>query len=201
MANTDAAFGLRPIRRLDGAAWSGNHTTRRMLSSAGALNRGDVVQVLGSGYVQVSAAGVSTHVNLGVFVGCHYLSNALGYPIWSNYWPGSGAVGDVDVFVIDDPLVIFEVQSNNAGTPVGFADIGINADFEVNASTTGFSRWRLNQGTMAVTGTFPMRVVGLGGSQNTMAGTFPGNGYDHTSGYNIVEVAWNDQFYKQTAGI
>jgi len=200
MANVDSAFGFRPIRRLDGAAWSGNHSTRRMLNSAGALNRGDVVQVLNSGYVQVSAAGVSTHVNLGVFVGCHYLSNALGYPIWSNYWPGSGAVGDVDVFVIDDPNVVFEVQGSTS-TPIAFADIGINADFVVVASTTGFSKWSLNQATLAVTGTFPFRIVGLGGSQNTAAGNTPGNGYDHTTGYNIVEVAWNDQFYRQQAGI
>lgn len=194
MANTDAAFGLRPIRRLDGAAWSGNHTTRRMLSSAGALNRGDVVQVLGSGYVQVSAAGVSTHVNLGVFVGCHYLSNALGYPIWSNYWPGSGAIGLVDVFVIDDPNVVFEAQAN-AGN-LALADVGINMDIVVNASTSGFSKMALNDGTKAVTATFPWRMVGLGNFGVNIA-----DGYDATSNFNIVEVTPNNWINQPGAGI
>ena len=111
MANIDSAFGFRPIRRLDGAAWTGNHTTRKMLTNATALNRGDVVQALPSGYVQAITGAVADHSGLGVFVGCHYLAASLGYPIWSNYWPGAGAVGEVDAFIIDDPIVVFEVQA------------------------------------------------------------------------------------------
>ena len=52
MANIDSAFGFRPIKRLDGAAWTGNHTTRKMANNATALNRGDVVQAKAVGYVQ-----------------------------------------------------------------------------------------------------------------------------------------------------
>lgn len=193
MPNIDAAFGFRPIKRLDGAAWSGNHTSKKMLNTAGALNRGDIVQVLATGYVQVSAAGVTSHINYGVFVGCHYLSSALGFPIWSNYWPGAGAVGDVEVFIIDDPNVVFEVQAN-AG-PITLAQVGENADFVVVASTTGFSKWTLNA-TTAVTATFPFRVYALGDP-----GPAVGNGYDHTSAFNIVQVCWNDQFLRQMAGL
>jgi hypothetical protein len=193
MANVDAAFGFRPIRRLDGAAWTGNHTTRKITGATAALNRGDVVAHAATGYVTPLAAGVLTGVGLGIFVGCHYLASSLGYPIWSNYWPGAGAVGDVDVFIIDDPSVVFEVQ---AGTPaIAFADIGMNGDVVVTASTTGFSKWKLSAG--AVTATLPFRIVGLGnGGVNNGE-----NGYDTTSAFNIVEVAWNAQFHKTALGV
>jgi len=192
MANTNAPFGFRPIRRLDGAAWSGNHTIRKMQNNAGALNRGDLVQNLADGTVAVSAAGVG-HQNAGVYVGCHYLSSALGYPIWSNYWPGAGALGLVDVFIIDDPFVVFEAMAS-AG-PITMADIGANSDIVVNASTTGFSKWSLLAANSAAGGlNFPFRIVAVGN------GGYPiQDGYDATSANNIVEVAWNDTALKGPA--
>jgi hypothetical protein len=192
MANIDSAFGFRPIRRLDGAAWTGNHTTRRALTNATALNRGDVVQALPSGYVQAMTGAVTDHSALGVFVGCHYLAASLGYPIWSNYWPGAGATGEVEVFVIDDPLVVFEVQAT-AG-PITIADVGMTANPTVVASTTGFSKWTLAAPAALATAVF--RVVALGSP-----GSMVGNGYDHTSANNIVEVTWNDQIFKQMVGV
>jgi hypothetical protein len=192
MANIDSAFGFRPIKRLDGAAWTGNHSTRKMLTNATALNRGDMVQALPSGYVQAMTAAVTDHSALGVFVGCHYLAASLGYPIWSNYWPGAGAVGEVDAFIIDDPNVVFEVQAT-AG-PILLADVGMTANPTVVASTTGFSKWTL--ATPASLATAAWRVVGLGDP-----GLMVGNGYDPTTAFNIVQVAWNDQIYKQMAGV
>jgi len=192
MANIDSAFGFRPIRRLDGAAWTGNHTTRRMLTNAPALNRGDLVQQKADGYVQAISAAVTDHSLLGVFVGCHYLAASLGYPIWSNYWPGAGATGEVDAFIIDDPNVVFEVQAT-AG-PVTVADVGMTANPTVVASTNGFSKWSL--ATPASLATAAFRVVALGSPASMV-----GNGYDHTTAFNVVEVAWNDHIYKQMAGV
>lgn len=195
MANINSAFGFKPIRRLDGAAWSGNMTQLKIANAdTNALNRGDVVLQVNTGYVSRAAAGNTAHTIRGVFLGCHYLSSALGYPIWTNYWPGTGATGDIDAFIVDDPNVVFEVQSS--GTAIAFADIGINGDFVVNASTTGFSKWTLNQATLAVTATFPFRIIGLGNN-----GVATENGYDTTTSFNVVEVAWNDMFLRQFAGI
>jgi hypothetical protein len=191
MANTQAPFGFRPIRRQDGAGWTSNFTQLRALGTAAALNRGDVVSQLADGTVAI-AAPAAGHVVRGVFDGCHYLLAALGYNIWSNYWPGSGAIGTVDVFIIDDPLVVFEVQAN-AG-PIVFADIGLNADIVVTASTTGFSKMSL--AAPAITATFPFKVIGLGN-----AGVNISDGYDPVSAFNIVEVCWNDMFMKTGAGI
>jgi|SRR5215475_5023179 len=196
MANVDARFGFRPCRRLDGAAYTGGFSQLKVANGdTSALNRGDGVQSQASGYVTVAAAGISSHLWRGIFIGCHYLASAVGYNIWSNYWPGSGAVGDVDAFIIDDPFVVYEVQGSTS-TAIAFADLGINADVVVTASTTGFSKWAINQGTLAVTSTFPFRVVALGNNARATE-----NGYDSTTGFNIVEVMWNDHFLTQKAGI
>jgi hypothetical protein len=196
MANVNAPFGFRPVRRLDGAAYTGGFTQLKIANAdTNALNRGDVVKNLNTGYVTRIAAGNTDHQNRGVFIGCHYLSAAFNYPIWSNYWPGTGAIGDIDAMVIDDPLVVFEVQSSTA-TPIAFADLGQNADVVVAASTTGFSKWVINQATLAVTATFPFRILALGNNTTAIE-----NGYDSTTGFNIVEVCWNDQVFTQKAGI
>lgn len=195
MANINSAFGFKPIRRLDGAAWSGNMTQLKIANAdTNALNRGDVVLQVNTGYVSRAAAGNVAHTIRGVFLGCHYNSTALGYPLWTNYWPGSGALGDIDAFIVDDPNVVFEVQAS-AG-PITFADIGQNGDFVVNASTTGYSKWTLNSATLAVTATFPFRIIALGNN-----GVATDNGYDTTTAFNVVEVAWNDMFLRQMAGL
>jgi hypothetical protein len=192
MANVDSAFGFRPIKRLDGAAWTGNHNTRKMANNATALNRGDVVQAKADGYVQAVTGAVADHSGLGVFVGCHYLAASLGYPIWSNYWPGAGAVGEVDAFIIDDPNVVFEVQA--AAGPILLADVGMTANPTVVASTTGFSKWTL--ATPAASATALFRVIALGDPASMV-----GNGYDPTTAFNIVQVAWNDHIYRQMVGV
>jgi|SRR5215831_1294704 len=201
MANPNSPFGFKPIRRLDGAAWSGNLTSRKILgTNNNVICKGDVVITVSTGYIDVGAAGKTDHSNLGIFYGCHYFNATIGYNIWSNRWPGSnsGALNssiDVDAFIIDDPLVVFEVMASAAAIP--FGAIGENADYVVATGNvlSGISAWTLNS-TTGSTATFPFRVVGLG---NAGVNTSPG--YDSASANNIVEVCWNDQFYKQTASI
>lgn len=193
MPNTVAPFGFRPIKRVDGAAWSSQHSQAKMQITAGALNRGDGVQQMADGTIAVAAAAIGKPFR-GIFEGCHYLSAALGYPIWSNYWPGSGAMAGtmVDTFIIDDVRVVFEVEAS-AG-PIGLSGIGMNADVVVTASTTGFSKWQL--GVPAVTATFPFTITALGNN-----GVYVSDGYDSTSANNIVEVVPNLWFLTPGAGI
>jgi hypothetical protein len=191
MPNTAAPFGFRPIRRQDGAAWSSQFAQLKAQNTAGALNRGDVVKSLGDGTV-AAAAPADGHVVRGLYQGCHYLLLALGYNIWSNYWPGSGALGLVDVFVMDDPFVVMEAQA--AAGPIVFADIGANADVVVNASTTGFSKWALGAPTTTASAAFPFKIIGLGNN-----GYYISDGYDTTAANNIVEVTWNEMFMKTAA--
>ena len=193
MPNTVAPFGFRPIKRLDGAPWSSKLTQVKIQPTAGALNRGDLVKQLADGTV-AAAAPADGHVVRGVYLGCHYLSATLGYNIWSNYWPGSGALSQyVDGFILDDPSVIFEAQAS-AG-PITLANIGMNCDIVVNASTTGFSKWALGAPTTTASTAFPFTVYALGNN-----GVYISDGYDSANANNIVEVRWNEMFMK-TAGI
>ena len=192
MANTNAPFGFKPIRRLDGAAWTGNFTQKKMQNNAGACNRGDMMKTLADGTVAVSTVGAS-NANIGVCGGFHYLSSTMGYPIWTNYWPGSGATGLVDVFLIDDPLVVYEVMANTG--PITLADIGANAEPTITASTTGFSKWSLTAPSIAAgSDIMPWKVVGVGNQ-----GVNIQDGYDVAAANNIVEVAWNSHNYKTFA--
>jgi len=193
MANTQAPFGFRPIKHIEGTPYGGGFSTLAAQPTAGALNRGDMVTQLADGTVRAYAAA-DGHLARGVYIGCHYLSAALGYPIWSNYWPGSGALGTalIQVFVIDDPTVVYEVAA--LAGPIAFADIGSRAEANVLASTTGFSKWSLTG--LAVTATLPWIVTALGNNNVNIS-----DGYDSSTAYNIVEVAWNDMFLKTGVGI
>lgn len=188
MPNVNAPFGFRAIRRLDGAAWSGNLTQKKMQNTAGACNRGDVMKQMSDGTVAVATGNGAE--NLGICDGFRFLSSALGYPIWTNYWPGAGAVGLVDVFIIDDPLVVFEVMATTG--PITQANVGENAAFTITASTTGFSKWSLVTPAVAAgSDVLPFKVVAVGNG-----GVPVGDGYDAAAANNIVEVAWNVQNYK-----
>jgi hypothetical protein len=192
MANTQAPFGFRPIKT-GGVPYSGAFSTLKAQPTAAALNRGDMVTQLADGTVKVYAPA-DGHLARGVYIGCHYLSAALGYPIWSNYWPGSGALGTalIDVFIIDDPTTVFEVAA--LAGPITQADVGMRAEANVLASTTGFSKWSLTG--LAVTATLPWIVTAVGN-----AGVPISDGYDATTAFNIVEVAWNDMFLKTGLGV
>ncbi len=191
MPNTIAPFGFRPIKRQDGAAWSGLMNQLKAQNTATAINRGDAVKSLADGTVAIGAPA-DGHLIRGVMCGCHYLSTAMGYNIWANLWPGAGALGLVDVFVVDDPLVVFEVQA--AAGPITLADLGANADLVFNASTTGFSKMALGAPTTTGSLNFPFKIFAVGNGGYNIS-----DGYDATSPNNIVEVVWNDMFMKGPA--
>jgi hypothetical protein len=197
MANTIAPFGFRPIKRVDGTSYSGAFTTCKMQGNAPALNRGDIVTQLADGTVAVGSAALVTagRTIKGVSVGCRYVLASLGYAIWSNYWPGAGAMAGtlVDVFVVDDPNVVYEAQAS-AG-PITLADVGTNCDVVIAASDTGFSKWSLGA-PVAATATLPWKIYAVGNN------AFPiSDGYDVTAANNIVQVVPNENWLRQGAGI
>jgi hypothetical protein len=59
----------------------------------------------------------------GIFIGCKYFSTAQKRTVWSNYWPGSDATGDVEAYIISDPNAQFVVQAGGTNA-IGFANIG-----------------------------------------------------------------------------
>lgn len=146
MANTNAPFGLRPVRLFNGGdirsteySIASNYGTKIFL--------GDVVQMTGTGKNIEVAAGGNVD-NLGVFAGCSYI-NEQGRPTWSHYWPASSSFTQVKALVWDDPNLIFEAQVDTLAE----ADIGqlIDWDDGTGNTLTGLSGRQLAATSLAAT--------------------------------------------------
>ena len=192
MANTNAPFGFMPIGRQDGAAWTANNTSYKILAAEStAIYKGDPVVLGTDGYLVRATAGTSPI--LGIFGGCKYLASAVGFTRWSPYWPGSGATAStiVTAYVYDDPSLLFEVQATS--TAITQTNVGQNVQFALG---TGSALTGLSGATVespADTSTLPFRV------QSLIEGVGPGS--DAASSYNRVIVAWNNSFFKQLTGM
>jgi hypothetical protein len=191
MANTDSAFGLLPVRHLNGASWDGRFNEYPIASTYGTdLLPGDPVKMVSGGTIERAAAGDPI---LGVFVGCRYTA-ANDNGILSRdkkYWPASTVATDAFGFVVDDPGVIFQVQIDDAGTALAATDVGGNADILVTAGSTATftSGVELDQST--ITGnSAQLRIMRLADLPNNEWGDFA-----------KVEVLINEHFYKSTTGI
>lgn len=199
MANTAAYSGFQQYFGGAGGAPTFAQSTRRIASSAStAIYTGDpVTPVAGTGaatgYI-VSAANGAQPI-AGIFVGCKYLSTSLNRVVWSPYWPGSGATGDVEAYVIDDPNARFVVQTSFAGAPMtGTATtmtsgiIGQYATFALGTGSTASGRSGAYLNAVSTTITSPFIVVDY-------AIGF-GNGGDPTTQYCNVIVGFNNEVWR-----
>ena len=160
MANTDKAFGFRPLGNLSATGAQKQYGYEIADNQAGAIFQGDLVTIV-AGYVVKFAPG--THAAaLGVFNGCFYIDPTTGKPTWKNFYPGSVniTVGTISADVLDDPSQLFIVQSDGAITQ---ANIGKNADVigTGGSTTTGVSTMELNSATIADTAALNLKIVGL----------------------------------------
>lgn len=199
MANTAAYSGFQQYFGGAGGAPTFAMSTRRIASSAStAIYTGDpVTPVAGTGaatgYI-VSAANGAQPI-AGIFAGCKYLNTALGRTVWSPYWPGSGATGDVEAYVIDDPNARFVVQTSFAGAPMtGTATTmtsgiqGQYATFALGTGSTATGRSGAYLNAVSTTITSPFIVVDY-------AIGF-GNGGDPTTQYCNVIVGFNNEMWR-----
>ena len=194
MANTLSPFGFRPVGTVGGGT-PNFRLSRRLIAStnATAIFTGDVVQPVistATGYITQWASGTATTQVAGVFWGCKYLSVSQGRQVWSPYWPGSDANGDVTAYVIDNPDAMFEVQSGTARA-VTLANIHSNATITATTAgntTTGRSGMALS--TIGTTNTYAFTIVDL---VTSPAGL---NGTDITTAYNNVLVTFNFEIFR-----
>jgi len=184
MASVAAPYGLKPVNEIGGLPYAGS--TRMFLinpnGSAANIYSGSPVYVDASGYLNVATAtcaeattngfpvGTANTGIVGVFVGCSYV-NAQGQTIYAQYYP-TGTTGVIQAYVVDDPNVVFQVQS--AGT-VTQAALGANVFFSTGAvatgnTTTGNSTASVVAGASAVTTSAAFRVVGFVNSPFSQVG-------------------------------
>ena len=197
MANTQAYFGFTQYQGGAGGAPTMAQSVRRIASGNGtAIYTGDPVMPVVStanGYITQASPGSTTLA--GIFVGCKYLNTSLGRTIWSNYWPGSGATGDVEAYVIDDPNARFIVQTSTSSFPMtGTATsmtsgvIGQYAQFSIGTGNTLSGRSGAYLSSLATTVTFPFLIVDYQiGVQN---------GGDPTTQYCNVIVGFNNEIFR-----
>ena len=173
MANSNGAFGLRPIGKVGQNANSTGATEYRIAAAnTNAIYQGAPVIPLSTGVIDaVGSAEGGTVGLLGVFWGCEYVSSTTGEKIFSNYWPGSGADTNhpVKAFVYDDPMQTFVIATSNvvaaANTEAEVrAAIFANADMALATSgtaATGLSSATLDLNTIATTNTLNLRIIGI----------------------------------------
>lgn len=198
MANTSAPFGFAQYFGGAGGAPTFSQTARRIASSnTTAIYSGDPVMPVVStanGYITQAAAGTTTLA--GVFAGCKYLSTSQKRTVWSRYWPGSDATGDVEAYVIDDPNSRFLVQSSwttplaTSLTTYGTTPVGQYCQFTIGTGNANTGSSGSYVSSLATTVTFPFIVVDLQ--------TFPpgSNGADPTTRYYNVVVGFNNEAWR-----
>ena len=193
MANKDASFGLKPVKMIGGAPYNGGQSRYRIASSYGtAIYQGDLVMQVTGGGVEIHAVGGTVPL-IGVFNGCSYTDPTTGEQVFKNYYPASTAASDIIANVIDDPMVVFEIQADEA-FPV--ADLLGNFDtIKTNSGSTktGISGDEVDVSTGATTATLPLKVIDI--SQD------PNNQDVGSSNTNVYAVIQNHVFGATAAGL
>ena len=172
MANTNGAWGLRPVSKMgqnsNSTGVSGYTLYEIANGNSNVIYQGSPVIPLSTGFIDIvgAAAGGSVGI-LGAFMGCRYVSSTTGKPTWSNYWPGSGADSNhaIRAFVADDPMQIFCIATDATWTSKATARAAVfaNAGFDSGTSgstTTGMSSAKLDIGSINTTNTLNLRILG-----------------------------------------
>src|SRR3990167_465063 len=181
MANTDRAFGLRPVQHLDGSPWNGKVNMYLVPSTDGnTMFVGDPVVSAGSSGAAgtvvngIDVEGMATIARptagstlRGVIVG--FLPNQ------DNLVQLHRAASQNRIaLVVDAPDVVFEVQEDSDTSTVQATEVGFNADmitYAAGSTTTGRSIVELDSST-AGSGAAQFRILGLAKRPGNILGSF-----------------------------
>ena len=165
MANVDAAFGMRPVRHLNGNPWNGGTMRCYISASYGtALFVGDPVVL------------EPLNASRGLTVRCPTINAATGttgtyiFGVITSFEPNPDNLTQKHnplsteryCNVCVDPDVIYQIQ-DNADSAMTKADIGGNCDLEMNAgdAITGLSGVELNSDTQNEDAALPIFILGV----------------------------------------
>ena len=196
MANTDAAFGFKPIRHLSGAPWNG--ATKKFLvedNYGTAIFVGDPVSITGDVGVD-DATGIYNPVNISassttgtIITGIVVSIDPILTDLTKTYIPANTG-GYVNVCVDTDVVYIGQ---DNAGKTLTGADMGYNANIVsgTGSTVTGLSGWEIDSGDINTTNTLNCTMLGL---YNVEGNTMGANC--------ILEVLLNNSYrYTMSTGV
>lgn len=171
MANTDNAFGLKPVKHRNGAAYNGAFRIYSIAAGDGtATYIGDPVTLAGtsqtingqiySDVVQSATGSVFAGVVVGVVP---TTQDSTRYRVASTQRL---------LMVADDPDLLFEIQEVSGGTALTANDAGLNANIVVAAGSTatGNSGVELNNATEATTNTLDVHIIGVAARDDNAIG-------------------------------
>ena len=192
MANVAEKYGLKPVRKLDGSPFINAQNRYRIASGyATAIFQGDLVKPVTGGGIERAVANTSDRV-VGVFNGVFYTDPTTQKPTFKNYYPGGVAASDIIANVIDDPNVVYSIDSDGA-----FAVADIFKNFAITNVTgntlTGISEVQLDYSVSGLT-TSGTVLQAIDISQDTQNDTAGSANVD-------VLVRINNHFYSQGTGL
>ena len=172
MANVAEKYGLRPVRKLDGSPFINAQNRYRIASGyATAIFQGDLVKPVTGGGIERAVANTSDLV-VGVFNGVFYTDPTTQKPTFRNNYPGGVDASDIIANIIDDPSVVYSVDSDGA-----FAVADIFKNFAITNVTgntlSGISEVQLDHSVsgLTVSGTVLQAVDISQDTQNSEAGS------------------------------
>ena len=191
MANTDKAFGLRPLAKLGSNVNSDGNTQYRIASNTtAAIFQGDTVTLSGGFLIKATPGAANI---LGVFLGCEYSDPTTKKTTFRNFYPGAVVADDIVASVVDDPNALFLVQASGVAANTC---VGLNADLVQTVAgntTTGVSGLELNTASLAADAALNVKVVGIS--------SVPGEGDVTTAHANLI-VKINEHLYSApTVGV
>lgn len=159
MANPNAPFGLRAVRRADGQPLGAIGIYEIASGLAANIGKGSLVKSAGSsvnGRPTITIAAATETVR-GVFVGCEYQDSDGNYKFSPNWVSGTVTKNSVPAraYVIDDPQTVFEAQV----ATIAVTDIGQAADIVVGAPDANGNATSYVAGSFSANAT--LQVLGL----------------------------------------
>jgi len=159
MATTAAPYGARPINTTSASGSYTGKVQHIKIASAydTAIFYGDFVKLVTAGTVEKDA-GTAALTPIGIFMGCKYTDSTSKQMTFNQQWPADMAASDAMAYVVTDPEVLFQMQSDET---VAQAALGANASVVQTAGSTsiGNSKNAFDGSTVATTNTFPVKVV------------------------------------------
>jgi hypothetical protein len=192
MANTAEQYGLRPVRKVDGSPFINAQNRYRIAANYGTpIYQGDLVIPVTGGGIERAVAN-TTDLVVGVFNGVFYTDPTTQKPTWKNYYPGTVNASDITATVIDDPSVVYSIDSDGA-----FAVADIFKNFAITNATgntlSGISKVQLDYSVSGLT-TSGTVLQAIDISQDTNSSTAGSVNVD-------VLVRINNHFYAQGTGL
>jgi hypothetical protein len=164
-----APYGYKPVNLLGGQVFSGStRNVQIQYNYATPIYFGDAIKEVNGFVTRASIASATTaNQTTGIFLGCYYTSPSTKQRLWSQYYPGNIAAGDITAIISDDPdIVIRAVMCTSAANIGSAAQVMVGSNVggittNAGSANTGDSANAILVPTALSTATLPFRVVDI----------------------------------------